>query len=266
MRHFREEILRAHPSWHAILEEGLRAIERDWRDYLSALLRSEFLPIRGCLFAAFSQPIDHVKYVLVGEGPYPRLESANGYCFMDAAVTSLWSSEVGGGLSKPVNRATSLRNFIKMLLVAESHIALEELNPDSIADFVTTARKNTSGFIQTMSELQTNFLQSGFLLLNASLVFRKDVAPVKDARAWFSFMSVVVSRLEEYHRCHPSLDRVCFILWGKIADQCLKLPSLQGLEVFDIAQAEHPYNLSFIYNQAMWQLFAPLRLLRARAA
>jgi uracil-DNA glycosylase len=74
------------------------------------------------LFAAFAQPLDRVRYVLVGEGPYPRAESATGVCFMDGAVGDLWSE---AGLSKPVNRATSLRNFMKMLLVADGQLQLE---------------------------------------------------------------------------------------------------------------------------------------------
>ena len=75
--------------------------------YLSALAEDHFLPTQGRLFAAFSQPLEEVRYVLVGEGPYPREESATGVCFMDGAVRELWSTQ---GLSKPVNRATSLRN------------------------------------------------------------------------------------------------------------------------------------------------------------
>lgn len=262
MHYFRKEISIAHASWQPILDEGLCAIERDWPGYLSQLAEADFLPSQAQLFAAFSQPIDQIKYVLVGEGPYPRTESANGYCFMDAAVGSLWATENKGGLSKTVNRATSLRNFLKMLMVAERHIPIEELNSDSIARFAARVRTANSGFVQTMSELQTNFLQSGFLLLNASLVFRKDVAPAKDARAWFSFMSVIVSHLEAFHLKQTNSDKVCFILWGKIADQCLRIPSLRASKVFEIVQAEHPYNLSFIHNETMWRLFSELNLLR----
>src|SRR5579864_9224505 len=90
--------------------------------YLAALAESYFLPTEGRLFAAFKQPLDKVTHVLVGEGPYPRVESATGVCFMDGAVGALWSER---GLSKAVNRATSLRNFMKMLLVADRQLAPE---------------------------------------------------------------------------------------------------------------------------------------------
>ena len=89
-------------------------MEKNTPGYLDSLENTGFLPTQGRLFAAFSLPVGQVRFVLMGEGPYPREASASGYCFMDGAVQELWSAD---GLSKPVNRAVSLRNFIKMLLV-----------------------------------------------------------------------------------------------------------------------------------------------------
>lgn len=266
MTFFEAEIAHADPSWHAALRAGLAAIERDTPGYLNQLVSSEFLPQSHRIFAAFSQPIHKVKYVLVGEGPYPRVESANGYCFMDAAVSSLWSEQEGGGLSKAVNRATSLRNFMKMLLVAEQHISLEELNPESISDFARRAKTFGSPFVLSMQDLQTNFLNAGFLLLNASLVFRDNVAPAVDARAWLSFMRVVVAALAENVRQQGQNSKPCFVLWGKIADRCMSLPELGNANDFEIVRAEHPYNLSFIANRDMHALFRPLGLLTATQA
>src|SRR5512132_159390 len=106
----------AHASWRPILRRGLEAMLEADPGYLSTLAADDYLPTQGRIFAAFAQPLDKVRYVLVGEGPYPREQSATGVCFMDGAVELLWSEK---GLSKQVNRATSLRNFMKMLLVAE---------------------------------------------------------------------------------------------------------------------------------------------------
>lgn len=248
----------AHPSWGEVLRQGIAAVNLHSPGYIDHLFANRFLPENGQMFAAFSQPLDQVAFVLVGEGPYPRAESANGYCFIDAAVESLWSSEVGGGLSKPVNRATSLRNFLKMLLVAEQYISFDELNPQSIANFSANAKAHPQQFIQTMKQLQDNFLQQGFLLLNASPVFRDEVAPVKDARAWQPFLDVVMQALA--NRANQS-ETVCLILWGKIADRLRELDVLRSSPVFQLVQAEHPYNLSFISNSTMHALFRPLRLL-----
>src|SRR3990167_11287507 len=103
-----------HPSWKACLQRGLAKMSAS---YLANLQQKEnWLPGPNKIFNGFSLPLHSVKYILFGESPYPRFESANGFAFWDASVKELWSIS---GLSKKVNRATSLRNIIKMLLVAE---------------------------------------------------------------------------------------------------------------------------------------------------
>jgi uracil-DNA glycosylase len=241
---------RADAAWRPHLRAGLEAMMRATPDYLPALAQDDYLPNGGRLFAAFSLPLDRVRYVLVGEGPYPRPESATGVCFMDGAVGELWSDT---GLSKPVNRATSLRNFMKMLLVADGQLGIDDTGGAALAPVAKAAREG--GAIQTLAELQDNLLAEGFLLLNASLVFRKHVAPVADARAWVPFQQAVFAALANCPR-KPTL-----VLWGKIAEQLKKVPET---EAFPQIHAEHPYNLSFIGHAGMQALFGPMQLLRRR--
>ncbi|WP_025917624.1 hypothetical protein [Herminiimonas sp. CN] len=247
-----------HPSWRPILLDGLQAVARADAGYLPTLVNSAYLPTQGRLFAAFAQPLDAVRYVLVGEGPYPRAESATGVCFMDGAVAGLWSDQPDGGLSKPVNKATSLRNFIKMLLVADGQLQPGHTSGAAIALVAARARAIGSPLVQTLADLQRNLLAQGFLLLNASLVFRTDVAPVRDARAWLPFLEVVLqalaARAAERGAAAPTL-----VLWGKIAE---RLQPLRVIEAFPQALSEHPYNLSFIAHAQMQALFGPLHLLQ----
>ena len=135
-----EALNRADVSWRPLLVKGLEAMMAATPDYLPQLAQDQYLPTGQRLFAAFALPLNQVKYVLVGEGPYPRADSATGVCFMDGAVGSLWSSEEGGGLSKPVNKATSLRNFMKMLLVADGQLQLENTAGEAMAAISTKAR------------------------------------------------------------------------------------------------------------------------------
>jgi len=237
----------ADASWRPHLVAGLEAMMRATPDYLPMLAQDDYLPTGGRLFAAFALPMAQVRYVLMGEGPYPRAESATGVCFMDGAVGELWSDT---GLSKPVNRATSLRNFMKMLLVADGSLQVEDTGGAALAPIAKAARAGAA--IQTLAELQDKLLKEGFLLLNASLVFRKHVAPVVDARAWVPFQQAVFAALANCST-KPTL-----VLWGKIAEQLKKVP-----ESADLPQihAEHPYNLSFIGHQGMHQLFGPMQLL-----
>lgn len=240
----------AHASWQEILLRGLHNMDAADPAYLPALAADQFLPTDGRLFAAFAQPLDQVRYVLVGEGPYPRAESATGVCFMDGAVGSLWSDEVGGALSKPVNKATSLRNFMKMLLVAEGLLTAEGSTGPALAAAAQRARAATGG-AETLAHIQDKLHANGFLLLNASLVFRSHVAPVKDAKAWRPFFDTVLQALAARQ---PKL-----ILWGKIAADLNKLASVQALPQI---VTEHPYNVSFIGNKDMQALFGPMQLLQ----
>ena len=240
----------ADASWRPILEAGLQAVARANPGYLPALAQDDYVPTEHRMFAAFAQPLDKVRYVLVGEGPYPRAASATGVSFMDGAVGDLWSD---GGLSKPVNRATSLRNFMKMLLVASGQLQADATSGEALAPVARAARDD--GSIQTLAQLQDNLVHEGFLLLNAALVFRKHVKPVIDARAWLPFLQTVLAALA----AQPQVPTL--VLWGKIAEQLQKLPETAA---FPQEVAEHPYNLTFIGHPGMQALFGPMALLRAR--
>jgi uracil-DNA glycosylase len=236
----------ADASWQPILRQGLEAVMRANPSYLPQLAQDHYLPTGQRIFAAFALPLPAVRYVLVGEGPYPRAESATGVCFMDGAVGSLWCD---AGLSKPVNKATSLRNFMKMLLVADGMLNAAETGGAAMAP--VAARSASEGMIQTLAQLQERLTAHGFLLLNASLVFRPHVKPIVDARAWVPFLQTVLAALQQ--------TRPTLVLWGKIAEQLQKLPETAGLPQI---VSEHPYNLTFIHHQGMQDFFRPMRLLR----
>jgi uracil-DNA glycosylase len=240
----------AHPSWRPHLITGLEAVARANPAYLPDLAADHYLPTEQRLFAAFALPLGQVRYVLVGEGPYPRAESATGVCFMDGAVGELWCET---GLSKPVNRATSLRNFMKMLLAAGDQLQPDATGGAAMAPVALAARDN--GSIRTLQQLQANLTAQGFLLLNAALVFRPHVAPAIEARAWLPFLQTILAALAD--RPTPPI----LVLWGKIAEQLKRLPETAR---FGQVCAEHPYNLSFIQHAGMQQLFGPMELLRAR--
>jgi uracil-DNA glycosylase len=244
----------ADPSWRPVLLTGLEAVSQKDPAYLHTLMKDAYLPTAGRVFAAFALPLNEVRYVLVGEGPYPRPESATGFCFMDGAVQALWSEN---GLSKQVNRATSLRNFIKMLLVASEHLSIEQTTGEVMARIEQKARVTGSSFIQTLPELQANLTKHGFLLLNAALIFRSHVPPLREAKAWQPFSQVVLTALAD-RAIEKSLTPPTLVLWGKVAEQFNALPANVR---FPKAVSEHPYNLSFIGNRDMQSLFGPMNLL-----
>lgn len=227
------------PSWRACLKQGLACVDKN---YLTELSQStQWLPGPKKIFNAFNLPLNHVNYVLFGESPYPRAESANGYAFWDSAVTNLWSET---GMSKRVNRATSLRHIIKMLLIAEKALTPTHTTQEDIASV------DKSNFVQTNDELFTNFLNHGFLLLNATPVLAD--SPRKDAKAWHPFTHQVLNCLLEQR------PNVTFILLGKIANRIQD--AICGKKIKTLI-AEHPYNHTFINNPDMLSFFEPLHLL-----
>jgi uracil-DNA glycosylase len=94
-------------------------------------------------------------------------------------------------------------------------------------------------------------------LLNAALVFRPHVPPVKEAKAWRPFLETVLEALADRSGTSPPI----LVLWGRIAQWLEDLPACSR---FPKSVAEHPYNLSFIQNKAMQDLFGPMHLLRSK--
>lgn len=231
-------------SWHLLLEEAMQQISPT---YLTTLSKNkDWLPGPAKIFSAFSLPLSQTKYILFGESPYPRASSANGYAFWDAAVTHLWSET---GLTKPVNRATSLRHIIKMLLIAEGLLYPHKTTQADIAHIDKT------NLVQTNTELFQHFLAKGFLLLNATPVLREGEVKY-DAKIWLPFLTHLLSHVLTKQ---PTIQ---LILLGKIA-QIIE-PIISSFHVNTLI-AEHPYNLSFIHNQKVIEFFRPLHLLIAKA-
>lgn len=232
-----------HPSWKPLINQALACMDQEYLHYLRQ--DAAWLPGPHNIFNAFSLPLANTRYILFGESPYPRCESANGYAFWDAAAGELWSNT---GLSKPINRATSLRNFIKMLLLAGGYLQGEALSQPAIAALPKT------NLVTTISELFTNIIGQGILLLNASLALSS--RPVThEAKYWRAFVHSLLQQL------HLTKEReVTLILFGNIAQQ---ITDLAAAEFFPKIVAPHPYNLSFIQDTSVQRLFAPMRLLQA---
>ena len=76
-----------------------------------------------------------------------------------------------------------------MLLVADEKLDAAQTTQEAIA------RLDKSTFVQTNQAFFTNFLQHGFLLLNASPVLQENQPPQKDAKAWHPFIKEVLEFL-----------------------------------------------------------------------
>ncbi len=239
---------KVHPEWQALLGEALLNVGPDYRQQL--IDDSNWLPGIDNLFSAFRRDLQNTRYLLIGESPYPRKDSANGIAFYDAAVSDLWSES---GLSKSVNRATSMRNILKTALLAEGHL---QRNEDGKISQASIAEVDKKKLIQTMPKLFDNLHQRGFLMLNATPVLHPQRKPAKEALFWKGFLQSLLALLA------ASLDhQITLILWGKIAESINTLPATKPYRKL---VSEHPYNISFIDNSEMLDLFTELRILTTR--
>lgn len=232
----RSSILVANPEWHEILSLAINKMDKNYLQQLNN--NTDWLPKLELVFKAFSQPLSAIKYILLGESPYPRQESANGFAFWDNSIDLIWSST---GLSKSVNRATSLRNFIKMLLYARGDLK-DDFSQSAIA------KLDKSAYLQTIPELFQVLLGNGFLLLNASLIYSEGRV-LYHAKNWRPFMDSLFEKLFVYN---PLLK---IILLGRVSKYFAKVDFSLKL------QAEHPYNISFITNAEINSFFKEFDLL-----
>jgi uracil-DNA glycosylase len=227
-------------SWETLLLEAYASFDKAYQKFLEE--DKSYFPSKENYFNAFKTlPRNKVKYILFGQDPYPRKESAGGYAFIDTKVQNLFSAS---GLSKEVNKATSLRNFIKMALVASHRLTIDDTSQEAIS------KLDRSEMIDSIEALRLNFEKNGVLLLNTALIFTDKKSSSRHVKAWRPFISHLLKGLEEKH---PKL-----ILFGSHAKELKKhLP----LEHFETIELEHPYNHTFITNAKALELFAPMKLL-----
>lgn len=230
----------ASESWDLLLSEAYASFNKDYQTFLEE--DQSYFPSKENYFNAFKTlPKDKVKYILFGQDPYPRKESAGGYAFIDTKVENLFSPS---GLSKEVNKATSLRNFIKMALVASHRLSIEDTSQEAIS------KLDRSEMIDSIEALRLNFEKNGVLLLNTALVFTDKQSSAKHIKAWRPFIQQLLLGLEN--------ENIKLILFGSHAKELKKHLPLTNFETIEL---EHPYNHTFISNTKALELFGPMHLL-----
>ncbi len=228
-------------SWKTVLKNSFRAFDKEYLHYI--LNDNQFFPNRDNFLNAFkSLSLEKTKYILFGQDPYPRYESAIGYAFIDGRVKEIFSET---GLSKEINRATSLRNFIKMLLLCENLINQKDMSQNAIAKI------NKTSLCSNILCLKNNFEKNGVLLLNMSLVFSSKNESKYHIKKWRVFVEKFLKEIDDRN--------ITLILFGSAAKEINKF---HISEYFEKKAFLHPYNISFIQDDEVHKLFKPMNLLR----
>jgi len=233
--------LHVDPSWQEIIEYAYSGLSPKYREFLEK--NSGYFPTYSNFLNAFhTLSLENTKYILFGQDPYPRIESASGYAFIDKNVKNLFSEK---GFSKEVNRATSLRNFLKMLLLSEDYLSSDDLSQNAISKIPKDK------FIDSIDELRLNFEKNGVLLLNTALIFTCKEDTKYHVKEFRVFMQRLLSRLVE--------RKIKLILFGAMAKDIKK--QLPAAIEFKTVETLHPYNIGFIHDSKAWDIFVPMKLL-----
>ena len=234
-------LLNVESSWQEILKEALLSLDKEYLNFL--LQNKTYIPdIENFLNPFKTISLDKVKYILFGQDPYPRYDSAIGYAFIDARVKEIFSLK---GFSKEVNRATSLRNFLKMLLLCEGYLQENDLSQSAISKLDKTV------FCKSIMELKDNFEKNGVLLLNMALIFTSKTESKYHLKAWRPFVKSLL--------CNLKKQNISLILFGHAAKDIEKLECSKDFKKLFFV---HPYNVSFIKDKKAHKLFKPMSLLK----
>jgi len=228
-------------SWQEIIEYAYAGLSPEYRKFLEED-KGYFPTFSNFLNAFHTLSLEKTKYILFGQDPYPRVESASGYAFIDKNVQNIFTEK---GFSKEVNRATSLRNFLKMLLLSEGYLRSDDLSQNAISKIPKDK------FIDSIDELRVNLENNGVLLLNTALIFTCKEETKLHVKEFRVFMQRLLCRI-------PEKD-IELILFGSMAKDIKKrLPA--SLE-FKTVETLHPYNIGFIHDLKVWDTFKPMHLL-----
>lgn len=227
-------------DWKPILNEALNTLDRE---YLEFLRKNEgyFPDFENFLNAFKTLPLKKTKAILFGQDPYPREKSAIGYAFIDGMVEEIFSKN---GFSKQVNKATSLRNFLKMQLCAEGFLT-KDVSQGAISKL---AKQN---LIQNILDLKKNFEKEGILLLNRALIFTNKKQTRVHVKAFKPFVKSLLNQIND--------RKIDLILFGNEAKTIHEL--LPPKHNFTLLNTPHPYNVSFIQNEVALEYFSKLKLL-----
>ena len=158
------------------------------------------------------------------------------------------------GIFKAVTNGIRLRPSDQFAVTLDAHdLKGASGNGQGKITQAAIAAVDKSQLVQTMAQLFDNLEAAGLLMLNATPVLHPARKPREEAKYWSEFLNQLLLLTAQ-----QSSQRLTLILWGKVANLIATLPAGGA---FDHLICEHPYNLSFIDNPEMQNLFAELRIL-----
>jgi uracil-DNA glycosylase len=101
-----------------------------------------------------------------------------------------------------------------------------------------------------MQCIKRNLEKNGVLLLNISLIFTSKKKSNFHLKQWMNFTDRLLNRISD--------KKIELILFGKVAQ---KVEKFSSSVCFDKKFFPHPYNIGFITNDEVINLFKPMKLI-----
>ena len=170
-------------SWKVVLKDELH---KSYMKELMAFLEKEYksnaiFPPSHLIFEAFNKtPFDKVKVVILGQDPYPQVNSYTG-------------EPVATGLSFSTRRGDTI--------------------PKSLQNIYKLLSNTIPGYVMPSHGDLTSWAQQGVLLLNATLTVEANKAGSHQKRGWEIFTDAAIKAVSDFK------SGVVFILWGRFAQE-----------------------------------------------
>lgn len=190
-------------SWESILTETIEA-QPEAAKFIGPKRSKDILPIREMTFRALMAVApEENNLVVIGQAPYPRVESASGIAMFDTLIKDWDCSQFG--------KTTSLRCIAKAAAIAKGII-------DQDATVKTMRKVFKEKDIVTPPEWFQAMLAQGVLLLNASLTNGSDISTAQHTNFWKPVLKAIIQEIlrakqDKFPKSSPK-RRIGFLWWG----------------------------------------------------
>ncbi len=219
---FKNTLINYHPSWHDFFistQPILTEIEQ--------LINDDYTPATPDIFRFAKMNLEKIKYIILGEDPYPQPNVATGRAFEVNNINS-WNN--------PINM--SLANILKLIHKNTLCLPLAKSIKD-VRDDISTGRFD----ILPPDKLFKNWEQQGVLLLNTALTCKIKQSS-SHTHIWQPFTQKLLALIS---KTNPAAN---WYLWGNKAIAMLPSKNTNTIKSYHPSARNSSSPKSFLFSQS----------------
>ena len=194
------------PNWLPVIRKALKLTASDPMEFIGPKRDKAIMPVRELTFQALKshQPADW-RVMVIGQNPYPRVESATGIAMFDALLKTWECSQFG--------KAVSMRCIVKAAAMAKHSIPVTT----PVADLRS---KLAAWDTVAPPEWFSSMLTQGVLLLNAALTIGGPFTTANHNKFWKPVIAAIVREILQAKQNlpddaeHASQKHLVMLWWG----------------------------------------------------